>query len=223
MKNWNLLEKTILTLAVVVPVTLGIILQSSLIQIGASSLMVISALFFAKVRIEGFFLSAIAMILLAIVAWGERLYGEVSVIVVFGLPALVVGFISWLKSRKKDDPNKPSEIEIRKTRPKELVILISICAALSVGVYFLLQAVDTNQLELSTFSVVSTIFATVLVVRRSHFGTLGFVINDISNIFLWLMIVFAGNSTAIVMIVNPALLLVSDIYGVFKWRKISAR
>ena len=218
--DWNLFEKILLALAIVVPITLGIALQSTWIQIGASSLMVVSALLFAKAKIEGYFLAAIAIILLIIVAWGERLYGEVGIQLFFGLPMLVVGFVSWLRATKKGEDNKPPELEIRKTSLKEMGILISGCVVLGVGIYFMLAAIDTHLLALSTFSATSTIFATILIARRSHLGTFGYVINDISNILLWLMIVFAGDVTAIVMIVNPTLLLINDTYGIFTWRKM---
>jgi len=56
--------------------------------------------------------------------------------------------------------------------------------------------------------------------RRSHLGTFGFASNDISNILLWLMIVLMGDITAIVMIVQPILLLVNNTYGIFEWRKL---
>ena len=218
--DWSKFEITLLMLAFSVPLTLGIIFQSSLIQIGASSVTMIASLLFAKARIEGFLISLIGMVLFGIVAFDNRLFGEVGVLLFFGLPAQIAGFISWTKALNKKESSSPSKIQIRKTGRKEIFILVAACGVFSVGLYFLLGAINTNLLLLSTISVVFTVFGTVLMVRRSHLGTLGFALNDISNILLWLMIVMMGDITAIVMIVQPVLLLVNNTYGVFEWRKL---
>ena len=218
--GWSILERTLLTLAFIVPVTLGITFQSSLLQIGASSVTMIASLLFAKARIEGYFLSLAGMIMFAIVAFNNRLFGEVGVLIFFGFPMLIAGFISWSKALKKPGGNKPAKLQIRKTGKKEIAILALLCAIAGIGLYFLLKAINTNLLLLSTISVVFTIFGTILMVRRSHLGTLGFALNDISNILLWLMIVLLGDITAIVMIVQPMLLLVNNTYGIFEWRKL---
>ena len=219
-KNWSHFERVLLVLSLVVPTSLGAIFQSGLIQIGASSITMIASLLFAKARIEGYLLSLLGMILFCIVAFNNRLFGEVGVSLFFGLPALIVGFVGWSKALKKGKVNEPAKIEIRKTGFREVAILALICGTLGIGLYFLLGAIDTNLLLLSTISVVFTIFGTLLMIRRSHLGTLGFALNDISNIFLWLMIVLMGDISAIVMIVQPVLLLVNNTYGIFVWRKM---
>ena len=217
-ENWSRFECILLTLAVTVPVSLGMIFQSGFIQIGASSITMAASLLFAKARIEGYLLSLAGMVLFCIVAFNNRLFGEVGVSLFFGLPVLIAGFISWSKALKKGTDNKPAKIQIRKTSSREIAVLALICAALGIGIYFLLESIDTNLLLLSTVSVVLTVFGTILMVRRSHLGTFGFALNDVSNIMLWLMIVLLGDTTAIVMIVQPALLLVNNTYGVFQWR-----
>jgi len=219
-RDWSRFECVLLTLAIFVPIILGIVFQSGLIQIGASSITTIAALLFAKAKIEGFLFTLIGTVLFCIVAFQNRLFGEVGVLLFFGLPMQVVGLISWSKVRKKGEDSQPAKIEVSRTGLKEILILTLICGVLGIGIYFLLAAIDTNLLLLSTTSVVSTIFGTILMVRRSHLGTFGFALNDISNILLWLMIVLMGDSTAIVMVIQPILLLVNDTYGIFEWRKM---
>jgi len=218
--SWSILERVFLVLAFIAPITLGIIFQSSLLQISASSVTMIASLLFAKARIEGYVVSLIGMVLFGIVAFNNRLFGEVGVLIFFGLPAQIAGFISWTKALTKIEDNKPAKIQIRRTSLKEISILALICGVLGIGLYFLLAAIDTNLLLLSTISVVFTVFGTILMIRRSHFGTLGFALNDISNILLWLMIVLLGDMTAVVMIVQPIMLLVNNTYGIFEWRKL---
>ena len=218
--SWSILERIFLVLAFVVPVSLGVIFQSSLLQISASSVTMIASLLFAKARIEGFVVSLIGMALFGIVAFNNRLFGEVGVLILFGLPAQIAGVISWRKALNKTGDNKLAKIQIRRTSLKEITILVLICVVLSIGLYFLLAAIDTNLLLLSTISVVFTVFGTILMIRRSHLGTLGFALNDVSNFLLWLTIVLLGDITAIVMIVQPIMLLINNTYGVFEWHKM---
>jgi len=218
--SWSKFEIVLLVLAFIVPVTLGVIFQSGLIQIGASSITMIASLLFAKARIEGYLLSLVGMVLFGIVAFNNRLFGEVGTLLFFGFPMLIFGFVSWSKAFKTETSGKSSNVTIRKSSPKEIMILVTVCGIIGVGLYFLLGAIDTNILLLSTISVVFTVFGTILMARRSHLGTLGFALNDMSNILLWLMIVLMGDSTAIVMMVQPIMLLVNNIYGVFEWRKM---
>ena len=96
--SWSILECTFLVLAFVAPVTLGVIFKSSLLQISASSVTMIASLLFAKARIEGFVVSLIGMVLFGMVAFNNRLFGEVGVLILFGLPAQIAGFISWAKA-----------------------------------------------------------------------------------------------------------------------------
>jgi len=133
--EWNKFELILLTLAIVAPLTLGVIFGSSLLQIGASSITVMAALLFAKARIEGYLISVIGLILFGVVAFNNSLYGEVGVIIFFGFPAQIAGFISWFKALKKGEKDKPATIRIRKTSIKELLLLALLCSLLGIGIY----------------------------------------------------------------------------------------
>jgi len=85
---------------------------------------------------------------------------------------------------------------------------------------FLLAVFDTNFLILSTISVASSVYGTILIIRRSHLGTFGFAVNDIAGILLWIMAFHAIDSSNAVMVVQPLMLLINDSYGVIEWRKL---
>lgn len=91
-----------------------------------------------------------------------------------------------------------------------------------VGYYFLLKVFNTNNLLVSTFSIVASIIATYLTARRSEYGFISFIINDIILIALWSIPVVKGNMTIIPVLLCPILLLINDIYGVYNWKKIKS-
>ena len=88
------------------------------------------------------------------------------------------------------------------------------------GYYYLLKAFNTNNVLVSTFSIVASLIATYLTARRSEHGFIGFIINDIILIFLWGIPVLTGNLAIIPVVLCPILLLINDIYGAYNWKKI---
>ena len=89
-----------------------------------------------------------------------------------------------------------------------------------IGYYYLLKVFNTNNLLVSTFSIIASIIATYLTARRSEYGFVGFIINDIILITLWSIPVIGGNTNLIPVLLCPVLLLINDIYGVYNWKKI---
>ena len=84
----------------------------------------------------------------------------------------------------------------------------------------ILKIFNTNNLLVSTFSIIASIIATYLTARRSEYGFVGFIINDIILITLWSIPVIGGDTNLIPVLLCPVLLLINDIYGVYNWKKI---
>ncbi len=86
------------------------------------------------------------------------------------------------------------------------------------GVYFLLKAFNTNALIISTISVVASLFAIYLQIRRSRFSFSFYIINDIVLMLLWGVAVLQGNIFLLPMVLNPIINLLSDGYGFYNWK-----
>jgi len=225
-KGWNTFEMAMLFVAIFVPVVVGIIFDSTWLQIVASSSTAVVVLFFAKAKVEGYVISVIAISSYVIVAWGERLFGEVIIQLSISTPIVIVGFIAWLRSIKTNkDHGRPAEITIATTSIKELLIVIPILVVAGVGIYFLLLAFDTPFVLVSTISVVFSLAAAYfLLIRKSFFGTFGYVLNDVSQIILWTSVLIVTENFGILPIVIMAtILLILDTYAIFTWRKMYKR
>ena len=75
----------------------------------------------------------------------------------------------------------------------------------------------------STLSIVASLIATYLTARRSEYGFVGFIINDLILITLWGLPVITGNLSLIPVLLCPMLLLVNDIYGVYNWKRLKEK
>lgn len=88
------------------------------------------------------------------------------------------------------------------------------------GGYFLLKALNTNELIVSTLSIVDNIFAVYLLARRSKYGFISYIINDLILIALWGIPVIQGNWLLLPMLINPIVNLINDTYGVINWTRM---
>ena len=128
---------------------------------------------------------------------------------------MLLGLINWL--RHQDDNNT---VVIKDITKKELIIVLISQAIIFMGYYYVLKAFNTSNLLVSTFSVVASLIASYLTARRSEYGFIGFIINDLILIVLWGIPVVTGSLSIITVALCPVLLLINDIYGAYNWRRI---
>ena len=104
---------------------------------------------------------------------------------------------------------------------KEWIILFFIFIGVFVGIYYLLKALNTNEIIVSTISVLASLFAVYLQIRRSKYSFSFYIVNDIILMFLWGIPVVYGNYILFPMLLNPIINLINDIYGFYNWKKFN--
>ena len=90
---------------------------------------------------------------------------------------------------------------------------------LTVGFYFILWALNTAELIVSTISLVTSAVATYLLLRRSSYYALGFMLNDIILIALWTVAVVVSGIELLPMVISFGVFLANDIYGLVRWKQ----
>lgn len=89
-----------------------------------------------------------------------------------------------------------------------------------IGIYFLLKAFNTSQLFISSLSVIDSLFAIYLGIRRSKYSFYFYVVNDLILIALWGIPVISGSLILLPMVFNPIINLINDMYGIHNWKKL---
>ena len=153
-------------------------------------------------------------ILYIIVSISQKFWGEVIIYALVEFPMCIALIVTWLRNRNKDDR---SFININRIKWKECLILFISIIPLTFGFYFLLKAFNTNELIISTISLITSLIAEYLLIRRSKFYAIGYMANDIVCIVLWS---FAISSSSIALL--PTLLyfcftFINDLYGFINW------
>ena len=215
-KDWSILELILLFVGPAIALTVGIVFKSDILTISAAIVGIICALLLAKGLVLGQFFGIAIVVLYSIVSYKNGFYGEMMIYILIMLPMYIWSIVEWSKHKNKETES----VEINSIKPKEWAI-VSICAlAIFVGFYFLLKALNTNELIISTLSVVDNIFAIYLLARRSKYGFVSYIVNDLILIVLWGIPVIQGNLLLMAMLINPFINLINDIYGVVNWSKL---
>ena len=181
----------------------------------ASLLGVTSLIFIAKGMWQGQILIVIFATMYGIVSFEQRYFGEMITYLCMTLPMAVISLVAWFRHPYE----KSNEVQINSLRPLHLVILLPASGAVSVGLYFLLGALGTQNLLISTLSVTTSFFAASLTFLRTPYFALAYTLNDIVLITMWLMV--ALNEPAYFsMVICFSVFLLNDLYSFSNWMRM---
>lgn len=201
------------------PIVSTIVFRSSIWELLSTILYLIWCLLVAKGKSFAPIVGIPAVLLYAFVSFQAKYYGEVIITAAVLIPLMIVSIISWIKNKRMDEKHG-SVVVFEKTRWIEMAIVGASQLLLGFGYYFLLKAFDTEFLIVSTFSIMTSVFGTILITRRNQFAPLIFVMNDIILVILWGSLVIGGQLNYISVLIMPLMLLINDIYSTFNWGKL---
>ena len=185
-----------------------------------SSLLAVTALIFvAKGDPLGQFLFIFFEIFYALISLSYAYYGETITYLCMSLPMSVLSVISWLRNPYKGNKK---EVVVNRIGKKEFVLMLLGDALVSVLFYFILGWLGTSNLLVSTFSVTTSFAAAYMTFRRSPFFALGYAINDIVLIVLWVLAAIDD-----VQYISVAVCFIAffsnDMYSFINWRRMEKR
>lgn len=190
--------------------------EKNVLSLSASIVGVTAFLFTAKGLVIAPICNAVYYTLYAILSITQKFYGEAIVNGLISLPLAIFTIITWL--RNKDKNNNTSNVQINSISKKEYFCLIPAIAILFIVFYFLLRVLNTNELVISTISTVCCIIACYLMMRRSAFYSLMYIIADVVVIVLWSMTISSEGLSYIPTLLATSCFFVNDIYGFVSWQ-----
>ena len=135
------------------------------------------------------------------------------------LPMSVVALITWLKNPSK---KSKAEVKVNNISKKEMLFGFFVALVVTVIFYFIMKALGTAYLTISTVSITTSFFAAYLTFRRSEYFALAYALNDIVLIIMWTMATI-NNIGYISVIICFLVFLVNDTYSYINWRKMKVR
>ena len=216
-KSWNLFEKLFLLISLIIIIVCYFLgADRNILSLITSILGVITVIFGAKGLVWAPIINLMYNIVYIILSYTQGFYGEVIIYIFFMTPINIAMIISWLKNKSKQDENI---VEVNKVSKKEYIILFIVTLFVTVGFYYLLKALNTSALLISTISLIDSFIATYLLYRRCSNYALSYIVNDIILIGLWSFSLKNNGSAYLPMILSFVVFLVNDIYGFISWKK----
>lgn len=195
--------------------------DKNLLSLFSALLGVSCVIFNAKGSVWGQIISVGFAFTYATFAYLNRYYGETIIYLALMLPIHVASIVGWLKNR--NDKSEYAEVKINRLSKREFALFALGAACASVGFYFLLYALKTDNLIVSTISLVASLGAAYLMLRRCEYFALCFIANDIILLVLWSMKIPELGTSVVPSLISFALYLVNDSYSFINWKRIKRR
>ena len=152
-----------------------------------------------------------------------------GLIIVFGVFYGIISFsfkyygemITYLGMSVPIAGNK-SEVKINTLPKKEWAIFSVAVVAVTAVFFFILRALGTNNLIVSTISVATSFAAAYLTARRNRFYAIGYMLNDIVLIVLW-SLASTSDITYLPMTICFSAFFMLDLYGFINWSRMTKR
>lgn len=215
LKDWKSFEIALLLISVIAICVSTIICKSGILTCVTSLAGVLCALLQAKGKIISQWIGLAEVMLYSILSYQNDYYGEVIIYVLVVFPMYLYGVISWI-THKNEETDTVNSNQIAK---QEWIMLSFGSIFGFVGLYYVLKYFDTSQLIVSSLSMVTSLLATYLIVRRSKFSFLFYVANDIILVILWGIPILQGDFSLMPILIEPVILLINDSYGWKNWNE----
>jgi nicotinamide mononucleotide transporter PnuC len=152
------------------------------------------------------------------VSYHTHYYGEMITYLGMTLPLAVMSTISWLRHPYRDT----EEVEVSRVSTLQSFLLPCFSLLVTVAFYFILGALHTANLLVSTLSVATSFFAAYLTFLRSPFYALAYASNDLVLITLWILAAVA-DLTALPMVICFSVFFFNDVYVFISWKRMAKR
>ncbi len=193
--------------------------NSNTLSLVASLIGVTALIFLAKGNVIGQILTVVFSILYGIISYDLKYFGEMFTYLCMTAPMAVLATISWLRHPYK---KKKTEVEIMSISAKTILKLLISSVVITFIFYFVLNFFNTAYIALSTISVTTSFIAVALTYYRSEFYAIGYCLNDIVLIVLWIFAT-VQNIAYLTMVICFVIFLINDFYAFLNWKKIKKR
>lgn len=180
-----------------------------------SSIIGVTALIFlSKGNVLGQIISVIFSIFYGMISFSYKYYGELITYVFMTMPMAIISIVAWVKN-----PFSKNEVKIVDLNKKSIYQLMLFTILVTIIFYFVLKALNTTNLLISTFSVTTSFAAVFLTAKRSKYYALVYGLNDVVLVIMWTL-ASLDNIVYVPMIVCFSCFLINDVYAFINWGKL---
>ena len=178
-----------------------------------SAIVGVTALIFnAKGHVVGQMIPVVFAIFYSIVAYFFRYYSELITYACMNAPISILTVIAWIRNPFGNS----GQVTVATLTKKKIALMSALTVVVTVVFFFILRALNTPNLAVSTLSIATSFLACYLMLIRSPWYAVAFCANDIVLIVLWTLAT-VENLAYLPMVTCFVTFLVNDIYGFICW------
>ncbi|MBR2029831.1 MAG: nicotinamide mononucleotide transporter [Clostridia bacterium] len=189
--------------------------NQNVITIFACIIGITALIFCAKGFVFGQVLILIFSVLYGIISFYFTYYGEMITYLCLSSPAAICAIVSWLKHPYKET----KQVAIQKMTRKKYFVMIFLTIVVTFIFYFILKALNNANLALSTVSIATSFIAAYLTFMRSPYYAVGYAMNDVVLIILWVLAAIENVAYA-PMVACFVVFLINDLYAFINWQRM---
>ncbi|MBO5312681.1 MAG: nicotinamide mononucleotide transporter [Clostridia bacterium] len=189
--------------------------QKDIMTLIASVVGTTSLIFIAKGLVIGQVLMVFFSLLYGVISYFSQYYGEMITYLGMSMPMAMLSVVSWIKHPYKNT----KQVQINRMTRKQVLIMVALTIVVTGAFYFVLRKLNTSSLIVSTVSIATSFLAVYMCFMRSPYYALGYALNDIVLIVLW-VIASIKEVSNMPMILCFLTFLANDIYGFVSWRRM---
>ena len=213
--DWTLFEISWLIISTLTMLTLSIIWGDSPMALISGVTGIISVVLCAKGKISTYAFACVNVGLYAIIAYQNRLFGEVMLNGFYYLPMNIVGFYMWRK--QKDDEGT---VIARRLTAKQIILLINGLLIAITAYWRVLVALGGNLQLIDSITTVLSIVAFLLQIGRFMEQWILWMIINVFSITMWSLLLGTPEGS-VTMIIMFSAYLINGVYGFRNWLKLS--
>lgn len=164
-------------------------------------------------RREGYLIGLYNSCSYSVLAYGNGLYGEVYLNLLFFVPTGIVGYLMWRRHTTKSNT-----VAMRQLAWPKRALIVSVCVACTVGLGLVL-GLNPNQNTpfIDATTNVLSVVATFLMMWRYKEQWLLYIVLNIVTIVMWALRFQAGGDASDLMVLMWSLFLLNAIFGYWRW------
>lgn len=202
-----------------------VIVLSFLISGGGDYLTIIASLigvtaliFVAKGYVAGQVLVVVFSLFYGVISFFFQYYGEMITYLGMTMPIAIMTAIQWARHPFEGT----REVEVSRLTRRQTVFMWASAVIVTVGFYFILNALGNASLFFSTISVTTSYAASFMTLFRSPYYAVGYAANDVVLVILW-VIASMENMSYVPMVLCFVMFLLNDLYGFYNWQQMQKR
>ncbi len=215
-EDWNLFERIYVIVGITLSIATNIIFKGDLLQLIYSLGFVLNSILLSKGKIECYLFGIASNLSYVFISARQHYYGESITNLFLYFPLDLYALYKWYRNMRKKDRT----VAIKQLTKKQILTAFLAQIPLVFVYYGILKTFNTERIYLSVISMMFSVLAVYFQAQISIWSLICFLAGDLFIVTLWLLPILQGNISLISIIIVPLLLTVSDIYGVYNWRRL---